>query len=139
MDGINWKRVLIGGLAAGAVMIVGDIVLYGFAFPGLWDGALKRLDLAGEGTGSEMITFGIEFVFGLLLAFIYAAIRPRFGAGWRTALLAGAVLWLATVLVYGGLATFGILEWAFVGRLALTSVVIALLGATTAGYLYQEG
>ncbi|MEO8084970.1 MAG: hypothetical protein ABI780_14200 [Ardenticatenales bacterium] len=48
------------------------------------------------------------------------------------------MLWLATVLVYGGLVTFGILQWAFVGQLAAISLVIALLGATTAGYLYQE-
>lgn len=137
MNGMNWKRVLIGGLAAGAVMIVGDIVLFGFAFPTLWEGALKHLGLDMSG-GQELVTFGIEFVFGLLLAFIYAAIRPRFGAGWRTALIAGAVLWLATVLVYAGLVTFDILQWAFVGQLAAISAVIALLGATTAGYLYRE-
>lgn len=137
MNGMNWKRVLIGGLAAGAVMNVGDIVLFGFAFPTLWEGALTHLGLDMSG-GQELVTFGIEFVFGLLLAFIYAAIRPRFGAGWRTALIAGAVLWLATVLVYAGLVTFDILQWAFVGRLAAISAVIALLGATTAGYLYRE-
>ena len=48
-----------------------------------------------------MITFGLEFVFGLLLAYLYAAIRPRFGAGWGTALRAGPGV---TVCLLHGLA-----------------------------------
>jgi hydroxyacylglutathione hydrolase len=37
---------------------------------------------------------------GLLLAWLYAAIRPRFGPGPATALRAGGFLWVATWLVY---------------------------------------
>lgn len=141
MAGINIKRVVIAGLAAGAVMIVGDIVIYGFMFPSLWEGAISRLNMSPAGTDADsggLITFAIEFGFGLLLAYLYAAIRPRFGPGWGTALRAGVALWLATVLVYSGLATFGILQWALIGQVAMISWVLALLGATTAGYLYQE-
>src|SRR2546422_4874519 len=55
-------------------------------------------------TGSMIIWFVIvDFLFGIFLIWLYAAIRPRFGAGPRTAVLAGFAIWG----LYGLLHTIG--------------------------------
>jgi hypothetical protein len=46
-----------------------------------------------NGPGKLPQYVAIDFVFGLLLVWLYAAIRPRFGPGARTALRAAAFAW----------------------------------------------
>jgi heme A synthase len=76
---------------------------------------------------------------GILAVWVYAAVRPRFGAGPKTALRTGLMLWL---LVYVQ-ATVGIapLEL-FPARLMLLGLPISLVEivlATLAGaWLYKE-
>src|SRR2546428_12370228 len=55
-------------------------------------------------SGSAILLFVIfDFLFGIFLIWLCAAIRPRFGAGPRTAVLAGFAIWG----LYGLLHTMG--------------------------------
>ncbi|MCC7020042.1 MAG: hypothetical protein IT332_09830 [Ardenticatenales bacterium] len=67
-----------------------------------------------------------------------AAIRPPLGAGVRTALIAGAILWLAGLPIIIGLATMGVFEWSLVAVSAVPSLIVNLAGAYVAGWLYTE-
>lgn len=92
--GIHPGRVVLGGLVAGILYNLGGITL-----ASLMDlpAALSRLGwqptpLAG------LAHLGMRFGFGFLGVFLYAAIRPRFGPGPRTAVIAGLLVWLSAYL-----------------------------------------
>jgi hypothetical protein len=51
-------------------------------------------------TASQLVWFNIiGFALGMLAVWVYVAIRPRFGAGMRTAVIAGIAVWVATSLL----------------------------------------
>jgi len=88
---------------AGLVLNVIDWVVYGKVLAADFNAALQALG-KGPMTGSTIIWFVIfDFLFGIFLVWFYAAIRPRYGAGPRTAALAGFALWV----LYGVIHTIG--------------------------------
>src|SRR2546427_13205736 len=100
MGKINWSRVVLGGLLAGVVLNVIDWVVYGKLLAADFNAAMQALG-KGPMTGSMIIWFGIfDFLFGIFLVWLYAAIRPRFGAGPRTAVLAGFAIWVLYGLLH---------------------------------------
>ena len=42
----------------------------------------------------------LDFLYGIWLVWLYAAIRPRFGAGPRTAVIAGVAMWVLFSLLH---------------------------------------
>src|SRR2546430_17124817 len=63
-----------------------------------------------------------DFLFGIFLVWFYAAIRPRFGAGPRTAVLAGFAIWVLYGLLHAiGEAPMGL----FPLRLAVIGCIVA--------------
>jgi len=95
VSGINWKRVWLGGLAAGLLSnvlgITGAVLLFGEHAEELH----RRMGTTmGPVEGALHLT--TRFVLGLGVVWLYAAVRPRFSAGPRTASLAGLFLWLFT-------------------------------------------
>lgn len=80
-----------GGLAAGVLYNVGGMAAA--AILNLQD-AFVRLGLRPSPL-VFLLHIGMRFGFGLLSVFVYSAIRPRFGPGPRTALIAGVIMWLS--------------------------------------------
>lgn len=109
---MNWARVLVGGLAAGLVMLISQIVLHTVVLVDegkelVADWATRGLDAASALEPSIPLT-GAIFLLGLVAVWVYAAIRPRFGPGPRTALFAGLAVWAVShlftgVYVYAGI------------------------------------
>src|SRR5260370_37453897 len=99
MAGINAGRVIGGGLVAGLVMNVVDGVTNGAILGARWEGESKRLGLDMSQQSQALagwLTY--DFVAGIVLVWLYAAIRPRFGPGATTAIIACLALWLITHL-----------------------------------------
>ncbi len=99
---MNWIRVLVGGVAAGFVMLVSQIVLHtvvlaeqGTAL--IEDWAARGLDASAALEPSIPLTAGI-FMLGGVAVWLYAGLRSRFGPGPRTALCVGLVVWAASYL-----------------------------------------
>lgn len=93
MGQINWTRVLLGGLVAGLIINIGESVLNGFLLADAWASemrALNRPEFSGGQIGQFMV---IGFLTGIAGVWLYAAIRPRYGAGPKTALCAAMALW----------------------------------------------
>jgi len=124
MGKINWSRVVLGGLLAGLVLNVIDWVVYGKVLAADFNAALQALG-KGPMTGSMIIWFVIfDFLFGIFLVWLYAAIRPRFGAGPRTAVLAGFAIWVLYGLLHAiGEAPMGL----FPLRLAVIGCIVGLV------------
>lgn len=99
MNRINVKGVIIGGLVAGLVLNVVDYVLYG-----VWlaPDMAAALQAAGKRPIDSLIPLFIllDFVYGIALVQLYAAIRPRFGPGPGTAVKAGIYVWVLIGLLH---------------------------------------
>ena len=93
MGKINLQKVLIGGLIAGLVLNVIDFVMYGMV--------MKAQVAAAMHTTDAMVPWFVflDFVAGVFLVWLYAAMRPRFGAGPATAVKAGLAMWFAAGLL----------------------------------------
>jgi hypothetical protein len=140
MGGINVKRWIMGGLAAGVVMWV----LEGLAsqlYMADMEAAMTAHDLAMEMSASTLaMTLIVSFIMGLTVVFFYAACRPRFGPGPMTAVKVAIALWfggmLLSLLGYEMMGLFpnGLLvTWGVVGLIEM--ILVAMVG----GWLYREG
>lgn len=134
MGKIGAGRVIAGGLVAGLVIMGANGValkqllvmmkLDGWSMPGLFTGWAKIA----------------EFLLGIGIAWLYAAIRPRLGAGPRTAIIAGLAGWL---LSYGFIWFEWVDRWPAEMRWSIDIVTIwrlvgCVLGAWLAGWIYRE-
>lgn len=140
MAPINTGRVLMGGLAAGLVLNVIDFAINNYVMVDDWArvAQMRNVDSADmTGTSAIMVFVIADFVLGLLLAVTYASIRPRFGPGKSTAVLAGCLIFAAIAAV---MATFGgwLFPWDLYMKASALSFVALQAGALTAGGLYQE-
>jgi hypothetical protein len=139
---INTQKVLIGGIVAGVVMNVVDFVSNMFivgarmkaetdAFkPGLTDQMNK---------GSTMISYIVmDFVLGILLVWTYAAIRPRFGPGLRTATYVAVLFWILAGIFYSGYLHMGMTSAGLWWTLAFVGLVNFFLSAWAGAKVYSE-
>lgn len=139
MGGINTGRWLAGGVAAGIVvwLIEGAASM---VYMGDMQAALRAMGLSMEMSATTWaLTVLLSLIIGLALVFFYAAARPRFGPGPKTAAIVAVGLWasgmLITLLGYymiGMYPTRMLVTWGAVG---LVEMVVA---ATVGGWIYRE-
>src|SRR5437762_13611911 len=93
---MNTQRVVLGGLAGGVVMNVLDFITNNYVLRSMNEASLSRLNISAQdamsGSNIAMLVV-LDLIAGVLLTWLYAAIRPRFGAGGKTALYAALVGW----------------------------------------------
>jgi hypothetical protein len=122
MGRINLKGVIIGGLVAGLVLNVVDYLFWGVIYAQDFDAALKAI---GRPPAEAFIPLWVilDFLYGIALVYVYAAIRPRFSAGVGTAVRAGLIVWVFIGLFHAiGEAPLGFLP----RHLYLLGVVVSL-------------
>jgi hypothetical protein len=98
MGKINLSRVIAGGLLAGLVINIGEMILNIFILDQRWEEAMKALGRPPMGNESWLYFILLGFGLGLVMIWIYAAIRARFGPGPATAICAGIVTWALAYL-----------------------------------------
>ena len=140
---INTKKVVVAGLVAGIVMNVCDF-LVNMMFG---DQMKAGLNTVKPGLGDSMDTMGgniligfiiMDFVIGMLIAYMYAAMRPRFGAGPKTSIITALILW-----IFGSIMTSNYLVMGMMGRslwltFGIVYLICLLVAALVAGALYSE-
>jgi hypothetical protein len=140
MAAINTGRVIAGGLVAGLIINVVEFVMNMFVLAGDMKAVYDKMGVT-EPAGGAIAGFVIlAFLLGLLVAWLYAAIRPRFGAGPKTAAIAALAVWIGACL-------FPIAGWVLMGmypmKLAIIGLVYGfveiLVGGLVAGAMYTEG
>jgi hypothetical protein len=99
MGKINMQKVIIGGLIAGVVLNVVDTVVYGVVLKNQIAAAMAALNKPAMSNAQIPWFVFLDFVCGIFLVWLYAAIRPRFGAGPATAVKAGLIGWFAIGLI----------------------------------------
>lgn len=139
MSGINVKRWLAGGVAAAALIWVLEGVSNMLVLSGTEE-VLRAHGLTLQFTASMWIlTILISLVAGLALVFFYAAARPRFGPGPRTAIIVAVVLWAAGPLVsILGYQMIGLYPSPLLVHAALVGLVEWILAALLGAWVYRE-
>lgn len=139
---MNTKKVLIGGIVAGVVMNVIDFVSNMYilgermkaatdAFkPGLADQMMQ-----GSAIVSNIV---MDFVLGIALVWTYAAIRPRFGPGIRTATYAAVLFWILAGIFLSGYLHMGIMSSGLWWTFAFIGLVNFLVSAWAGARFYSE-
>jgi len=141
--GINAGKVVIGGLAAGVVLAVLDSVVNGLLMAEQNRAAVMALNpslVESMERPSAMVAYiACDLALGLLLVWTYAAIRPRFGPGPKTAVLAGLLIWATASLVYFSMTMMGMWALSYFVTGIVVYLVILVVSALVGGMLYKEG
>ena len=139
---INTQKVLIGGIAAGVVMNIIDFVSNTYIL-----GARMKAesDAFKPGMSDQMMTGSaiasyivMDFVLGILLVWTYAAIRPRFGPGIKTAFYAALLFWILVGISLSGYLHMGMMSAGLWWSFAFIGLVNFLLSAWVGARLYSE-
>jgi hypothetical protein len=93
MNQINMLRVLIGGFVAGLIINIGEFVLNGVLLAEEMNAAMAALNRPPIDPSMIVWFVIISFGFGFMVVWTYAAIRPRFGPGPKTAACAATICW----------------------------------------------
>lgn len=139
---INTSKVLVGGLAAGVVMNVMGFLINGVLLGQRMTDELVAAapTLQGKGMDSMTLTGRVitQFVVGILLVWLYAAMRPRFGPGMKTAAFAALVIWLCGFLFYLDWLYLGLMSVGLYAMVSCAMAVSLLISAWVGGMLYKE-
>jgi hypothetical protein len=136
MTSINWGRLFVGTLIAAVIMFVSDGLIHETIAKADWRAVYAGLRAAEpEPHGTSMVYFAIfELGRAFTAMMFYATMRAFFGAGPKTAVLAGIVGWVAMSLTgpvqFIPLGFFSIPLWLKVGAIQLlVSIVATIAGA----------
>jgi len=140
MGKIDIGRVILGGIVAGIIIDIFEYVLNGIILATDWNTLTTAHNLPMMGM-NEIIVFNLMGpVFGIAAVWTYAAMRPRFGAGPRTAVHAALLIWVVGYVLAD---VFSMLIGLFTISMFVTLVAVGLVEivvATLAGaYFYKEG
>jgi hypothetical protein len=140
MGKINWQRVILGGLVAGVIINVVEWVVNGVIFAGDWAAVMKALNRSSAFSPKQIAALNLwGFLTGIATIWLYAAIRPRYGAGAKTAVCAGAAMWFMNYALGGA---FPVITHMYPRGLATVTLLIELAEAIVAGlagaWLYKE-
>jgi hypothetical protein len=140
MGKINYGRVILGGIVAGIIAGFLDWFLNGFLMGQHWENAMKSLNRPNAYHGAFIYWLYLGYMIGgILLIWVYAAIRPRFGAGVRTAAYAGLVVWALTALLPNITnAVIGLYSPRLMLYATFTGTVEIAVGAIVGAALYKE-
>jgi hypothetical protein len=90
-------------------------------------------------TGSAIASYIVmDFVLGILLVWTYAAIRPRFGPGIKTAFYAALLFWVLVGISLSGYLHMGMMSAGLWWSFAFIGLVNFLLSAWVGARLYSE-
>jgi len=139
MSGINVQRWLLGGLVASVVIFILEGIASSFYMESMAQ-AMQALGLTMEMTAETwFLAIIVCLINGLMLVFFYAAVRPRFGPGPKTAVMVAVALVVAgyvpALIGYHMMGMFPddlLLQWLLMG------IVEMILGSLAGAWLYRE-
>lgn len=139
MRRINYPRVVGGGLLAGVILAVGEYILNELLIADRWRAAMEDLGIEPPGTGAIVVYVIMMLVLGIALVWLYAVMRPRFGPGPGTALIAGLFTWfMIWVWAFGGSAVWGFFPLGMVAIIVVWGLVEVAVAAVAGAWQYRE-
>ena len=138
MGRINGKRIVLGGIVAAVIVNVGEGLL-GLLLRRDYEAAIRALGIHMEPDLATLLPIAWSFVVGILAIWLYAAIRPRYGPGPRTAVRAGLALWaFSTVTFSVAMASLRIFPARLMAIATAWSLVEIVVAVVVGASLYRE-
>ena len=132
-------RVVVGGLVAGLLINVSEFVLNAVVLVNDMKAAMAALNRPPIDNSMIVWFVLLAFGIGIMSVWVYAAVRPRFGPGVRTAICASLVVW-GLAYLYPNVST--IILGLFPTRLMIIATVWGLVEVLVAGvagaWIYTE-
>lgn len=140
MGTINWGRVGLCGLLWWVVFSVLAIAAWLLVLRREWIPVFQGLNRPFQETPQwAVFWFVLTLVYGILSMWLYAAIRPRYGPGPKTAACAGLALWLSITLLATLPASWQLQIPARVVALEVIARLVEIVVATVVGaWAYKE-
>jgi hypothetical protein len=88
---IDWRRVIWGGLAAGLIVNAFEYGVHRVYFDDAWTAAFRAL---GKNPTGWSTFIPANFLVGILVVWLYAHLRRKYGGGSKTALRSGLAIWV---------------------------------------------
>jgi len=135
---VNLARVILGGILAGTIINVSEWVLHDVVMREEFRSHLGSLGRTNPEDIATIIWWNVwGYILGFTAVWLYAAIRPRYGAGPGTAVKAGIAVWvlgsLYMTVVFWNLGLYPI------NVLLLVWTLVEAIVSTVAGaWLYKE-
>jgi hypothetical protein len=139
MKNINFGRVLLGGLLAGLILNIGEYVLNEVVLAKQMEELFARFNVPRPGMTFITIAVVLTFLLGIVIVWLYAMIRSRFGPGPKTAIIAACVVWFC-VYFYSGLLNGSIFGIAanLLALGMLWGLIEYILAAVLGAWVYKE-
>ena len=140
MGNVNRKRVILGGLLAGIIIDASEGIINGVVLSKDWADVMTRLGKSPDLSPAMLVIYNIiGFVTGILMVWLYAAIRSRYGAGPKTAVMAALTIWvIGYAIPTAGEVGLGLIP----GQLGATAIGLGLieviLAALAGASVYKE-
>ncbi len=139
MPSINWSKVIVGGLVAGVIMNIGEYILNEPILGARMIEQMAARNLPPVGGNAIGVFVAMTFALAIFTVWLYAAIRPRYGAGPKTALCAGASVWFAAYLTpWVTFVVLGFVQTSIAVVGSVWGLGELLIAAMAGAYFYQE-
>ena len=140
MGKINYARVMAGTVVAAAFYFVTDGIIHGAV---LGPEHMAAIAAAGKPVTHDPTAYAYFIAFdlgkGFVAVLLYAAARPRFGAGVKTAIWCGFITWFATeALPQIAAMPIPFYEKAFYWKWLGLEFVPMVVGAVLGAWVYKE-
>jgi hypothetical protein len=141
MEKINWGHVVLCGLLTGGVCMAVSAPIYLLAFhESEFMQAMRAAQAAPDRLNPLLVAMPLNLLAGIWIMWLYAAIRPRYGPGPKTAALAGLAGWVAVAIIEVQFAALFLLPISLAGLavplgVALPAMIVA---AMVGAWKYQE-
>jgi len=137
MGKINWGRVFLCGIVTGGVLFLLQLVVFVFVLGGTEFAAAVE---AAPRFAFPPLPAILHVASGIWAMWLYAAIRPRYGPGPKTAVVAGAALWVIAALVDALWVSSGLLPLPPGALLApvAAALPVAVVATVAGAWPYQE-
>ena len=142
MKKVNLARVIVGGILAGTIINVSEWVLHDVVMREEFRSHLGSLGRTNPEDVATVVWWNVwGYILGFTAIWLYAAIRPRYGAGAGTAIIAGVAVWVMAHLwsgVYLGMGFMGLIPPKLAYLPVAWGLGEAVLGALAGAWLYKE-
>ncbi len=140
MDKLNISRILVGGLVAGLIINVGEMILNIVILDGQWEAAMAAIGVPmADSVGMMIWFFASGFILGIAGVSLYAAFKPTCGGGPKTAICAGLTIWFLTYFMgFAGMFFAGVFPMSLFWWSEIWGVVEITLGVLAGAAIYKD-
>lgn len=139
MAGLNTGRAILGGLLAGVVFFIGDFAMMSTVMKDSMAEMVAAHNLVMDESAAGLAAWlADDLLFGVLAVWLYAAIRPRFGAGVKTAVYAGLAVWAAVMLTMFSFSSMGLFSTGVLVTIGVLWIIVVVVGTIVGAWAYKE-